>query len=122
MGVGNLERGQISEAEKFYEDMGSYAKNAGITVNVISMKGTDCKLSMLGKLSDLTNGSLTIVNPLNLSKEFQGILDNRIVATNVRAKLIINHKYLYIRDEELLQIETSMKEEVIIEKIISKSS
>jgi hypothetical protein len=65
------------------------------------MEGTDCKLAMLGKVADRSNGTLQIVNPLNLSSEFKSILENRIVATNVKAKLIVNSKYLYIRDEEL---------------------
>ena len=47
-----------------------------------------------------SNGTMNIVNPLNLSEQFKSILGNRIVATNVRAKLIVN-KYLYIRDENL---------------------
>ena len=44
---------------------------------------------------------MSIVNPLNLSEEFKSILGNRVVATQVEAKLIVNHKYLYIRDEKV---------------------
>ncbi len=65
------------------------------------MEGTDCKLSLLGKVADKTNGTLSIVNPLDLTKEFKSILSKRIVATSVDVTLIVNHKYLYIRDEEL---------------------
>lgn len=43
---------------------------------------------------------MNIVNPLKLGEQFKSILENRVVATNVRAKLIVN-KYLYIRDENL---------------------
>jgi hypothetical protein len=63
--------------------------------------GTDCKLALLGKITDRTNGVLNIVSPLSLTSQFKSILDNRIVATNVQAKLIVNNKYLYIRDESL---------------------
>lgn len=81
--------------------MANYAKNKGITINVITVEGTDCKLAILGKLADITNGNLNIVNPMNLGEELKFILNNRIKATNVKVKLIVNHKYLYIRDESL---------------------
>lgn len=99
VGMGSIDNG--NESEKFYEDLADEAKNKGVTVNVVSMEGTDCKLALLGKITDRTNGTLHIVNPLNLSKQFKSILENRIVATNVQARLIVNNKYLYIRDENL---------------------
>jgi len=102
VGIGSIgSTDSLNEAQKFYDEIADYAKNKGVTVNVISMQGTDCKLAILGRVADRSNGTLSIVNPLNLSKEFSSILQNRVVATNVEAKLIVNHKYLYIRDEKL---------------------
>ncbi len=40
---------------------------------------------------------LTFLNPNNLSNQFKTILENKIV----KATLIVNEKYLYIRDNEL---------------------
>lgn len=101
VGMGSVEHGNQAQSVKFYEDLADYAKENGVTVNVISMEGTDCKLALLGKVADRSNGTLSIVNPLNLSEQFKSILENRIVATSVKAKLIVNHKYLYIRDDQL---------------------
>ena len=98
--MGSIETGDAEKAEKFYEDLADYAKSRGVSVNVISMEGTDCKLALLGKVADKSNGTINIVNPLKLGEKFKSILENRIVATNVKAKLIVN-KYLYIRDEQL---------------------
>jgi len=100
VGIGSVERNP-DEPSKFYDEIADYAKSKGVTVNVISMQGTDCNLAILGRVADRSNGSLSIVNPLNLSAEFSSILQSRVVATNVEAKLIVNHKYLYIRDEKL---------------------
>jgi Mg-chelatase subunit ChlD len=102
-GAANIGMGTINDAssEKFYEDLADYSRAQNVTVNVISMEGTDCKLALLGKVADKTNGTINIVNPLNLSAEFKSILENRVVATNVVATLIVNTKYLYIRDEAL---------------------
>ncbi len=107
-GAANVGMGSLSgyerdtaDSEAFYEQLAEDARQRGVTVHVISMEGTDCKLALLGRVADKTNGSLNIVNPLNLAEEFKSILANRIVATSVSVRLIVNHKYLYVRDEEL---------------------
>lgn len=100
--MGSNEHGaQAQQAEKFYDEVADYAKSKSIQINIITMQGTDCKLGLLGRVADKTNGSLNIVNPVNLSEEFKTILENRIVATEVKATLIVNHTYLYIRTKEL---------------------
>ena len=66
-------------------------------------------LALLGRVADRSNGQMSIVNPLNLSEEFKSILGNRIVATNVEAKLIVNHKYLYIRDDKIEAEESKLR-------------
>ena len=101
-GVGDIEnRDRTAESEKFYEEIAEKAKEKGVMVNIITMEGTDCKLALLRKVADLSNGQMNIVNPLNLKDEFKTIVENRIVATMVHAKLIVSHRYLYIRDDNL---------------------
>ena len=101
VGMGSTSRSYDNDnAEKFYNYLAEEAKAKSVTVNVISMEGTDCKLGLLGRVADKSNGTLNIVNPCNLNEQFQSILKNRIVATNVKAKLIVNYKYLYVRDDE----------------------
>lgn len=92
--------------EKFYDEVANYSKERGIIINVITVEGTDCKLAVLGKLANITNGNLNIVDPLNFGDELKSILENRIKATNVKIKLIVNHKYIYIRDDELNKLQT----------------
>lgn len=47
--------------------------------------------------ADGTGGSVNIVDLLNIRKEFASILDEKVIATNVEATLIV-HRGLYIRD------------------------
>lgn len=54
----------------------------------------------MGKVCVNTNGILRIVNHDNFSHHVKCILDKKIIATCVKLKLIVNHKYLYIRSEE----------------------
>ena len=106
VGMGSMNTyGHNGSGEAFYDELADYAKSVSATVNVISMEGTDCKLALLGKLADKTNGMMTIVNPLKMGAEFASILENRIVATNVIVKIIVNKRYLYVRDEALEEAE-----------------
>jgi len=109
VGMGAIENyGGSNDSYEFYDKLADYAKSKNITVNIITMEGTDCKLALLGRVADKTNGTMHIVNPAKLSDEFKSILDNRIVATSVKATLIVNHRYLYIRDIELEEEETKV--------------
>lgn len=105
-GYANIGIGSFNEkVEKFYDNLADYALKKGITVNVISFEGSDCKLALLGRVAFKTNGTLKIVNPLTLDEEFKSIVSNCNFATNVEVKLIVNHKYLYIRNEEIEETE-----------------
>ena len=100
VGIGSLNGLNDDVCEQFYEKMANYALSKGIIVNVITVEGTDCRLAILGKLANITNGNLNVVDPLQISDEFKSILTNKTKATNVKVKIIVNHKYIYIRDDE----------------------
>lgn len=42
----------------FYQELGQYAANQGVTVSVLSIEGTDCRLDELGRLADRTGGKV----------------------------------------------------------------
>ncbi|KAL5010727.1 hypothetical protein ScPMuIL_013032 [Solemya velum] len=90
---------QSDQVEKFYRNIGNRAIETGVSISVISIKGTDCKLVQLGRVSDMTGGQVNIVDPMNLTEEFSTILANRIIATNIVATFIL-HKELYFKHEE----------------------
>jgi hypothetical protein len=70
-----------------------------VTVSVVSIKGTDCRIVELGQVADKTGGQVTIVDPLNITTEFSTILANPVIATDVTTKIIL-HRDLYFRSEE----------------------
>eukprot|EP01087_Luapelamoeba_hula_P010838 TRINITY_DN2888_c0_g1_i2.p1 TRINITY_DN2888_c0_g1~~TRINITY_DN2888_c0_g1_i2.p1 ORF type:complete len:596 (+),score=163.07 TRINITY_DN2888_c0_g1_i2:734-2521(+) len=82
----------------FYEHMGSFAADKGITVSVVSIKGTEAKMENLGKLADNSGGQVNVVDPLNLHKEFASILADPVIATNVAVDFVL-HRGLYFRNE-----------------------
>ncbi|PVD28840.1 hypothetical protein C0Q70_11435 [Pomacea canaliculata] len=99
IGLGKLEDFGSEDPAEFYEKIAESASAKGVSVSVITIKGTDCKLVHLGKLSEKTGGQVNIVDPLKLNEQFSNILADRIIATGVVATFIV-HCDLYIGSEE----------------------
>lgn len=102
IGIGSIDK---TGAGQFYDQISLYSKYVGVKVNVISLFGDDAKIAYIGKLAANTNGYINIVDPDNLAIEIQSIFKNRVIATNVKVKFIVNSKYMYIRDDNYTKLE-----------------
>lgn len=107
-GLANVGLGSFDEAktdddfaaiEKFYTTLGEFAKEKGLTINIISIIGDDCNLDALSKLAEMTNGEIERVNPIDLTNNFANILSQPIIASNVVAKVKL-HKGMTFRNED----------------------
>jgi hypothetical protein len=96
-------------AASFYRGVANFAKDKGVNISVITIKGTDCKMENLGILADVTGGQVNIVEPLKLVTEFSSILTDEVIATHVSASLILN-KGFKIRDLSSAETSTSVQE------------
>ncbi|XP_069804041.1 uncharacterized protein [Dendropsophus ebraccatus] len=91
--LGNLE--DISEeyvyqsSKLYYSNLGDLALQHSVVVSVVTIEGTNCRLPELGQLADKTGGKVNIVHPLNLANEFQSIIEEEIIATNVKLKVLL---------------------------------
>jgi len=83
----------FAAAEEFYEKVGHIAEAAGVTINVISIEGDECKIDSLSKLSELTGGQVERVNPTTLKENFSDMLAMPVIASKVEARCKI-HKAL----------------------------
>ncbi|XP_067101094.1 circularly permutated Ras protein 1-like isoform X3 [Osmerus mordax] len=103
-GLGNLEV-EDSDARAllssiiFYQDLGEYAACQGVTVSVLSMEGTDCRLDELGRLADRTGGDVVIASPHQLHTVFEDIIKNRVIATHCSVALLLP-KALRVKGEK----------------------
>jgi len=79
--------------------LGEFAKNKGVTVNIISIEGEECNIDTLSKISDLTGGQVERVSPTKLTQNFANILSLPVIATNVVTKVKL-HKGLEFRNED----------------------
>ncbi len=70
-GAANLGVGNIGNKDfHFYQDIAEKAKDFGLSISVITMEGEDCSVENLGTAADITNGTVEIVNPTELSMRF----------------------------------------------------
>ncbi|XP_072311959.1 circularly permutated Ras protein 1 isoform X2 [Eucyclogobius newberryi] len=92
--LGNLEEEDIDartllSSTIFYQDLGEYAASQGVTVSVLSIEGTDCRLDELGRLADRTGGKVVIASPDRLYEEFEEIIENRTIATHCTVSFLL---------------------------------
>ncbi|KAM9980226.1 hypothetical protein ACTFIZ_006498 [Dictyostelium cf. discoideum] len=115
-GQSNMGLGATEAPEKqqmVFEQIANMAQRSGTSISVLTIKGTDTKLEVIGKLANNTGGEVNIMDPINLNDGFKEILSLPTLATNVSVKLFL-HKGLYISDyDKNNNIEKSFVERVI---------
>jgi len=100
VGIGKMEGVTDIEAlENFYTVSGNEALAKNIAISIISIKGDEVNINIIGKLSDITQGELNIVDPINITQEFSGILESQVIAKDVKVKLFL-HKSLQFKNIE----------------------
>ena len=96
-GLGALWGDNDSEkAREFYRRVADFANEHGIMINITTIKGDECKIDVLGDLTDRTDGRITRVDPNDLEQNFQNIIKEEILANKVEIKLYL-HKALILR-------------------------
>lgn len=79
--------------------MSKFAAENGIIVSIVTIKGEGCKIDLLCKLSELTNGTVTRVKPEEISNDFANILKDELVGTQVEF-IVKLHRALKFRNED----------------------
>ena len=65
----------------FYNKMATEAKKKKVMMNILSLKGDNCNLKHLSKLSLATGGSLLKIDPNALGTEFSKIMEEEMLGT-----------------------------------------
>lgn len=106
IGLGTLDNLQTEEereaASSFYDQIGALAAESGVTVSIISIEGDECRMENLGKVSDLSGGSVNMVQPLELINEFANILALPVLASHVELKVLMHNalRLLYVSEDQ----------------------
>ena len=74
-GLANKGLGALDgSSDEFYNELSEFAKQNGISVSIVTIKGEGCKMEILGKLAETSNGNVTRVDPSDIDKDFAEIL------------------------------------------------
>jgi hypothetical protein len=101
IGVGSLEEVDSKEFLNFYTEAGEQALLRGVTVDVISIIGSECCLDSLTATTQVTGGMVERVNPQSLLKDkgvMSGVVGRKQLASNVMAMALL-HPSLQFQDE-----------------------
>jgi len=82
-----------SDVELLYERFGNHAREAGVTVSVIGIKGAECSLENLGVVADTSGGSVDLADPGNL--DFSGAIEEPVLATRVQVSLRVDPAFIF---------------------------
>jgi len=117
-GVANVGLGSIDtkgdrdaerSAEEWYRTQGVKAREAGTMVSIVSIKGDECRLELLGLVAAETLGAVTRVDPLSLRDDFAAMLANPVLATNVQVTFFL-HEGMQFRNEDAALAEQAQRE------------
>jgi hypothetical protein len=99
VGLGSLESIHLNEARAFYEKLGELAKEKGVSISIVTIKGEGSNVEIIGKLADVTNGTVTRVDMNDIEKQFSNLVKDEILASKVELTTIL-HQGLKYRNEE----------------------
>jgi hypothetical protein len=95
IGIGSLENEDSTvdsamKADEFYTKIGKWASESNVTVDVFGIEGDTCDIENLSTLADCTGGSVNLVNPVNLLRDFDNMCTSQKVASNVFVKVYLH--------------------------------
>jgi len=82
---------EVSTSKGMYSKMGQLAKKSSVKVSVISIVDEECNLDILSPIVDATGGSIIKVNPLKLNESLKFIVEDPLVAIDVKYDSQVNH-------------------------------
>jgi hypothetical protein len=97
IGVGDL-TAEVPQ-DDFYKEVGSIAKELGVSVSVITIEGQDCKLEALNFVTFETQGDIVKVAPEALVGQFAEIMSQEVIATNVAVEIFL-HRSIQFHNEK----------------------
>lgn len=94
-GIGSM---NLSNCGEFYNKVGKYAKEIGVMISVLTIKGGQCSVDKLAILSDFTGGMVSRIKPKHIAKDFGKALTGELIGTEAKLRLQL-HPALAFRNE-----------------------
>jgi hypothetical protein len=85
--IGGLDR---DLTETFYANVGESAKEKGVPISVIAIKGSDCAMHLLRKTVSISGGTMNVIHPLEVQRTMRHIVDDPLVATGATVEIRVS--------------------------------
>jgi len=82
-GSPNVGLGSLPADPNFYEEIGTLAKQSSVSISIIGIEGASNAMSTLSRCSELSNGRVNLINPLELPRHMRHLLDTSSFAIEV---------------------------------------
>ena len=116
-GIGSMDD---KKCDEFYEKAGKYAKEKGILISVLTIKGGECKVDKLAILSDLTGGMVSRIKPTHIGKDFKKAFVGEMIGIDAIIRVQL-HRALAFKNEgtDKIQIEKeiSIKNSIFVKNL-----
>lgn len=86
-----------------YKTIGEFAKEKGVTVHIVTFKGTECNIDAISAVSGMTNGEIERVDTNEIGENFRGFIAKPVLATNTQLRVKL-HQGLEFRNELLANL------------------
>ncbi len=99
VGLGDLSSAShLVDANQFYVELGERCRVKGVTANIISIEGAECRLQSLETVVQQSRGTLHRIDPLALGDVMGALVDQPTVAQTVLAMTCL-HRGLHFKGE-----------------------
>ncbi|XP_076842965.1 circularly permutated Ras protein 1-like [Brachyhypopomus gauderio] len=89
LGSLNCDTRTLVSSSIFYQELGETAAAHGVSVSVVAVRGTDCRLEELGRLTDNTGGKVVISGSDELFVECLHLIEDKNIATHCTVTLLL---------------------------------
>lgn len=96
MGIGKFKSEKIEpETREFYNSLAELAQTKSVSVSIITIEGTECYLEVISEVVNKTNGTVDVVNILDIKNSLDKAYEHNLIATNAKMSLHFPQEMYY---------------------------
>ncbi|GFO04885.1 type a von Willebrand factor domain-containing protein [Plakobranchus ocellatus] len=101
VGIGSLNdiirisRNMFERGADFYRQIGTYACNKNITINILAVDGPSVEMRSISEAATLTGGTTNKINPAEIVRELRIIAQKEVVANSVSVTFYLHPNFVF---------------------------
>ncbi|XP_078665368.1 circularly permutated Ras protein 1-like [Branchiostoma floridae x Branchiostoma belcheri] len=99
-GAANVGVGDVRKDPGFYKKIGDFARSHQIVISIIGIEGENVALEQVSAAAATSGGTVNVLHPLELVRQIRQIVQNNLVATDVRVTLMVHPALVVDRNDQ----------------------